>query len=86
MPRDIKVGNLWGFDEGSCYKICSSGEEEQMVRICLYVYVCVALPMIVAAWSMAVVLWQLYEYYVDEVVNGETAPLVWFNLHTVRAS
>ena len=28
--------------------------EEQMVRICLYVYVCVALP---GAWSMAVMLW-----------------------------
>ena len=34
-----------------------------MVRICLYVHVCVALPMIVGAWSMAVVLWQLLEYY-----------------------
>ena len=31
--------------------------EEQMVRICLYVYVFVALPMIVGAWSMAVMLW-----------------------------
>ena len=37
--------------------------EEQIVRICLYVYVCVAPPMIVGAWSMAIVLWQLYEYY-----------------------
>ena len=37
--------------------------EEQMVRICLYVYVCVAQPMIVGAWSMAVMLRQLYEYY-----------------------
>ena len=34
--------------------------EEQMVRICLYVYVCVALPMIVGAWSMAVM---LHDYY-----------------------
>ena len=33
-----------------------------MVRICLYVYVRVAPPMIVGAWSMAVMLWQLYEY------------------------
>ena len=31
--------------------------EEQMVRICLYVHVCVAPPMIVGAWSMAVMLW-----------------------------
>ena len=31
--------------------------EEQMVRICLYVYVCVASPMIVGAWLMAVMLW-----------------------------
>ena len=31
--------------------------EEQMVRICLYVYVCVAPPMIVGEWSMAVLLW-----------------------------
>ena len=37
--------------------------EKQMVRICLYVYVCVAPPMIVGAWSMAVVLWLLHEYY-----------------------
>ena len=37
--------------------------EEQMVRICLYVHVCVAPPVIVGAWSMAVVLWQLLEYY-----------------------
>ena len=36
--------------------------EEQMVRICLYVYVRVALPMIVGAWSMAVVLWLLVIY------------------------
>ena len=35
--------------------------EEQMVRICLYVHVCVCVcvapPMIVGAWSMAVMLW-----------------------------
>ena len=31
--------------------------EEQMVRICLYVHVCVAPPMIVGAWLMAVMLW-----------------------------
>ena len=37
--------------------------EEQMVRICLFVYVCVAPPMIVGVWSMAVMLWQLHEYY-----------------------
>ena len=30
--------------------------EEQMARIYLYVHVCVALPMIVGAWSMAVML------------------------------
>ena len=38
--------------------------EKQIVRICMYVYVCVAPPMIVGAWSMAIILWQLYEYYV----------------------
>ena len=32
-------------------------KEKQIVRICLYVYVCVAPPMILGAWSMAVVLW-----------------------------
>ena len=37
--------------------------EEQMVRICRYEHVCVAPPMIVGALSMAVVLWQLLEYY-----------------------
>ena len=36
--------------------------EEEMARICRYVHVCVALPMIVGAWSMAMVLWQLLEY------------------------
>ena len=47
-------------------KLCSSGEVD---RICLYVegfacmHVCVTPPMIVGAWSMAVVLWQLLEYY-----------------------
>ena len=35
-----------------------------MVRICLCVHVCVAHPMIVGAWSMAVVLWQ-YMQQVD---------------------
>ena len=29
--------------------------EEQMVRICLYVHVCVAPPIIVGVWSMAVI-------------------------------
>ena len=37
--------------------------EDHMVRIFLYVYVYVASPMIVGAWSMAVMLWQLHEYY-----------------------
>ena len=31
--------------------------EEQMVRICQYVHVCVAQPMFVGAWSMAVMQW-----------------------------
>ena len=31
-----------------------------MVMICLYVHVCVAPPMIVGVWLMAVVLWQYY--------------------------
>ena len=44
--------------------------EEQMVRIGLYVYVCVAPPMIVGAWSMAIVLWQLYEYYYYSMVHA----------------
>ena len=37
----------------------SQVREEQMVRICLciHVHVCVALPMIVGAWSMVVMLW-----------------------------
>ena len=34
------------------YVVC-----REMVRICLYVYVCVAPPMIVGAWSMAIVLY-----------------------------
>ena len=43
--------------------------EEQMVRVCLYVYVCVALPLIMGAWSMTVMLWQLYEYYYYYIVT-----------------
>ena len=31
--------------------------EEQIVKIFLCVYVCVAPPMIVGVWSMAVMLW-----------------------------
>ena len=31
--------------------------EEHMVRICLYVHVCVAPPVVVGAWSMAIMLW-----------------------------
>ena len=38
-----------------------------MVRICLYVYVRVARPMIVGARLMAVMLWQLHEYYITKV-------------------
>ena len=46
------------------YMFAPQVREERTVRICLYVHVhnvCVALPMIVGAWSMAVVLWQLLE-------------------------
>ena len=44
--------------------------EEQMVRICLYVHVCVAPPMIMGAFSMAVVqlswgVHTVYEHYID---------------------
>ena len=45
-----------------------------MVRICLYVHVCVAPPMIVGAWSMAVMLWQLYEYYYIQSVLVAQGP------------
>ena len=49
-------------------KLRSPGEGEKdgkNLSVCthVYVHVCVAPPMIVGAWSMAVALWQLYEYY-----------------------
>ena len=42
--------------------------EEQIVKIFLCVYVCVALPMIVDVWSIAVILlcsnsWEIYMYH-----------------------
>ena len=47
--------------------------EVQMVRICLYVHIYVASPMIMGALLMVAVLWQLLEsYYYD------------FHSHTTR--
>ena len=57
LAEDLQLAGVEGQRDGPQVR------EEQMVRICLYVYVCVAPPMIVGAWSMAVVLWQLYECY-----------------------
>ena len=50
LAEDLQLAGVEGQMDG---KLCSSGEG----RICLYVYVCLALPMIVGAWSMAVMLW-----------------------------
>ena len=76
MSRGESIGNIYtGVDFSPWLRICSWLElrdkgivsyvpqvrEEQMVRICLYAYVCVAPPMIVGAWSMAVMLWQLHD-------------------------
>ena len=44
------------------YGYASQAREEQMVSICLYVHVRVALPMRESAWSMAAELWQLTKY------------------------
>ena len=47
--------------------------EKQMVRICLYVHVCVAPPMIVGAWSM-------YGSFMSIIIR------VAINIHTVKTS
>ena len=62
LTEDLQLAGVEGQMGG---KLCSSGEGGTDGKDCLYVhvYVCVALPMVVGAWSMAVVLWQLYEYY-----------------------
>ena len=52
---------LAGVEEQMDGKLCSSGEGGQKVRICLYVYVFVALPMIVGVWSTTVMLWHISE-------------------------
>ena len=54
LAEDMHLAGVEGQRDG---KLCSQVREEQMVRICLYVHVCVAPPMIVGAWSMAVMLW-----------------------------
>ena len=45
-------------------KLCSTGEGGTDGKdLYVYVHVCGAPPMIVGAWLMAVMLWQLHEYY-----------------------
>ena len=58
LAEDLQLAGVEGQMDG---KLCSSGEggtDGKMVRICLYVhvYVCVAPPTIVGAWSMAIML------------------------------
>ena len=68
-------------------KLCSSGEGgTDGIRICLYVYVSVPLPMILGAlWSTAVVSWQLYEYYWgerSEPLLAKTMPILFVCMYT----
>ena len=58
LAEDLQLAGVEGQRDG---KLFSSGEGRTDGRICLYVHVFVALPMIVGAWSMAIVLWQLLE-------------------------
>ena len=46
-----------------------------LMLICMYMYVCVA-PPVVGAWSMAVLLWQLFEYL---LIPGPSEPLLHIN-------
>ena len=59
LAEDLQLAGVEGQRDG---RLCSSGEGGTDGKMCLYVYVCVAPPMIVGARSMAIVLWQLYEY------------------------
>ena len=56
LAKDLQLAGVKEQRDG---KLCSSGEE-QLVRIFLYAYVCVASPMIVGAWSMAAKLCEDY--------------------------
>ena len=57
LAEDLQLAGVEGQVDG---KLCSSGEGGTDGKDFLYVYVCVALPMIVGVWSMAVM---LHEYY-----------------------
>ena len=50
-------GKLWN---GSSGKLSQSNDVIVLMLICMYVFV---VPPVVGAWSMAVLLWQLFEYY-----------------------
>ena len=54
LAEDLQLAGVEGQMDG---KLCSSGEGGTNVMISLYIHVCVAPPMIVGVWSMAVVLW-----------------------------
>ena len=54
MAEDLQLA---GVEEQTDGKLCSSGEGGRDGRIYLCVHVCVAPPMIVGVWSMAVMLW-----------------------------
>ena len=60
LAEDLQLAGVEGQRDG---KLFPQMREEQMIRISRHVHVCVAPPMIVGALSMAVVLWQLLEYY-----------------------
>ena len=54
LAEDLQLAGVEGQMDG---KLCSSDEGGTDARICLYVHVFVAPPMIVGVWSMAVMLW-----------------------------
>ena len=54
LAEELQLAGVEGQMDGN---LCSSGEGG-MVRICLYVHVCVVPPMIVGVWLMAVVLYE----------------------------
>ena len=54
LAEDLQLAGVEGKMDGN---LCSSGEGGTDGKDCLCVHVCVALAMIVGAWSMAVMLW-----------------------------
>ena len=64
-PSELQLTGIEGQMDG---KLCSSGEGGTESKDLPRIYVCVAPPMIVGTWSMAVELWQPEYVYVYNIL------------------